>query len=173
MENLSWERKVCTPHCFCVGTREDQLIIYIYLYLSLDVNWKVCIPFSKSLQTTTSRYIYTFNIILIRYMNTPAILLPAVIKRRFLSNLFFPWVCKLLHFNLHVNSNPLYLSQRTELTIPATGNVFYAMSSASTDFLLRRRGGNTPVDSPSLNNETCATFPRIKAKGRRLVRALF
>ncbi|XP_066501136.1 ral guanine nucleotide dissociation stimulator-like 2 isoform X2 [Hoplias malabaricus] len=60
-----------------------------------------------------------------------------------------------------------------ELTIPATGNVFYAMTSASTDFLLRRRGGNTPVGSPSLNNETSATFPRIKAKGRRLVRTLF
>ncbi|KAL6462245.1 hypothetical protein MHYP_G00286670 [Metynnis hypsauchen] len=59
-----------------------------------------------------------------------------------------------------------------ELTIPATGNVFYAMTSASTDFLLRRRGGNTPVGSPSLN-ETSATFPRIKAKGRRLVRTLF
>ncbi|XP_060718245.1 ral guanine nucleotide dissociation stimulator-like 2 isoform X1 [Tachysurus vachellii] len=60
-----------------------------------------------------------------------------------------------------------------ELTIPATGNVFYAMSSASVDFLLRRRGGNTPLGSPSLNNETSATFPRIKAKGRRLVRTLF
>ncbi|KAI4889104.1 hypothetical protein NFI96_018629, partial [Prochilodus magdalenae] len=60
-----------------------------------------------------------------------------------------------------------------ELTIPATGNVFYAMTSASTDFLLRRRGGNIPVGSPSLNNETSATFPRIKAKGRRLVRTLF
>ncbi|XP_072548457.1 ral guanine nucleotide dissociation stimulator-like 2 isoform X2 [Salminus brasiliensis] len=60
-----------------------------------------------------------------------------------------------------------------ELTIPATGNVFYAMTSASMDFLLRRRGGNTPVGSPSLNNETSATFPRIKAKGRRLVRTLF
>ncbi|GAA6070413.1 ral guanine nucleotide dissociation stimulator-like 2 isoform X1 [Tachysurus ichikawai] len=60
-----------------------------------------------------------------------------------------------------------------ELTIPATGNVFYAMSSASVDFLLRRRGGNTPLGSPLLNNETSATFPRIKAKGRRLVRTLF
>ncbi|KAM9436252.1 ral guanine nucleotide dissociation stimulator-like 2 isoform 2-T3 [Clarias gariepinus] len=60
------------------------------------------------------------------------------------------------------------LPEGKELTIPVTGNVFYAMSSASTDFLLRRRGGNTPVGSPSLNNETSATFPRIKAKGRRL-----
>ncbi|TSK20095.1 Ral guanine nucleotide dissociation stimulator-like 2 [Bagarius yarrelli] len=65
------------------------------------------------------------------------------------------------------------LPEGKELTIPATGNVFYAMSSASVDFLLRRRGGNTPLGSPSLNNETSATFPRIKAKGRRLVRTLF
>ncbi|XP_051575171.1 ral guanine nucleotide dissociation stimulator-like 2 isoform X2 [Myxocyprinus asiaticus] len=60
-----------------------------------------------------------------------------------------------------------------ELIIPPTGNVFYAMSSASVDFLLKRRGGNTPTGSPSLGNETSATFPRIKAKGRRLVRTLF
>ncbi|KAF7692056.1 hypothetical protein HF521_011023 [Silurus meridionalis] len=60
------------------------------------------------------------------------------------------------------------LPEGKELTIPATGNVFYAMSSASVDFLLRRRGGNTPLGSPSLNNETSSTFPRIKAKGRRL-----
>ncbi|XP_060756405.1 ral guanine nucleotide dissociation stimulator-like 2 isoform X1 [Neoarius graeffei] len=65
------------------------------------------------------------------------------------------------------------LPEGKELTIPATGNVFYAMSSASVDFLLKRRGGNMPVGSPSLNNETSATFPRIKAKGRRLVRTLF
>ncbi|KAI5092447.1 ral guanine nucleotide dissociation stimulator-like 2 isoform X1 [Silurus meridionalis] len=65
------------------------------------------------------------------------------------------------------------LPEGKELTIPATGNVFYAMSSASVDFLLRRRGGNTPLGSPSLNNETSSTFPRIKAKGRRLVRTLF
>ncbi|XP_076869060.1 ral guanine nucleotide dissociation stimulator-like 2 isoform X1 [Brachyhypopomus gauderio] len=65
------------------------------------------------------------------------------------------------------------LPEGKELTIPATGNVFYAMTSASVDFLLRRRGGNTPTGSPSLNNETSATFPRIKAKGRRLVRTLF
>ncbi|XP_052002243.1 ral guanine nucleotide dissociation stimulator-like isoform X2 [Xyrauchen texanus] len=60
-----------------------------------------------------------------------------------------------------------------ELIIPPTGNVFYAMSSASVDFLLKRRGGITPTGSPSLGNETSATFPRIKAKGRRLVRTLF
>ncbi|ROL41423.1 Ral guanine nucleotide dissociation stimulator-like 2 [Anabarilius grahami] len=65
------------------------------------------------------------------------------------------------------------LPEGKELIIPPTGNAFYAMSSASVDFLLRRRGGNTPTGSPSLGNETSATFPRIKAKGRRLVRTLF
>ncbi|XP_030637546.1 ral guanine nucleotide dissociation stimulator-like 2 [Chanos chanos] len=65
------------------------------------------------------------------------------------------------------------LPEGKELIIPATGNVFYAMTSASVDFLLRRKGGNTPVGSPSLGSETSATFPRIKAKGRRLVRTLF
>uniref|UniRef100_A0A3B5KZZ7 Ral guanine nucleotide dissociation stimulator-like 2 n=1 Tax=Xiphophorus couchianus TaxID=32473 RepID=A0A3B5KZZ7_9TELE len=59
-----------------------------------------------------------------------------------------------------------------KLVIPATGNVFYAMTSSSVDFLLRRKGGNTPVGSP-ITTETSATFPRIKAKGRRLVRTLF
>ncbi|KAF1388362.1 hypothetical protein PFLUV_G00089400 [Perca fluviatilis] len=60
-----------------------------------------------------------------------------------------------------------------ELVIPATGNVFYAMTSSSVDFLLRRKGGNTPLSSQPINMETRATFPRIKAKGRRLVRTLF
>ncbi|XP_074508787.1 ral guanine nucleotide dissociation stimulator-like 2 isoform X2 [Sebastes fasciatus] len=60
-----------------------------------------------------------------------------------------------------------------ELVIPATGNVFYAMTSSSCDFLLRRKGGNPPLGSQPINTETSATFPRIKAKGRRLVRTLF
>ncbi|KAF0031768.1 hypothetical protein F2P81_016323 [Scophthalmus maximus] len=60
-----------------------------------------------------------------------------------------------------------------ELVIPATGNVFYAMTSSSVDFLLRRRGGNTPLGSQPISTETSATFPRIKAKGRRLARTLF
>uniref|UniRef100_A0A3Q4BPC6 Ras-associating domain-containing protein n=1 Tax=Mola mola TaxID=94237 RepID=A0A3Q4BPC6_MOLML len=42
------------------------------------------------------------------------------------------------------------LPEGRELVIPATGNVFYPIST-----------------------ETSATFPRIKAKGRRLVRTLF
>ncbi|KAM9353697.1 ral guanine nucleotide dissociation stimulator-like 2 [Symphorus nematophorus] len=65
------------------------------------------------------------------------------------------------------------LPEGKELVIPATGNVFYAMTSSSVDFLLRRKGGNTPRDSPPISTETSATFPRIKAKGRRLVRTLF
>ncbi|XP_068558256.1 ral guanine nucleotide dissociation stimulator-like 2 isoform X4 [Cebidichthys violaceus] len=65
------------------------------------------------------------------------------------------------------------LPEGKELVIPATGNVFYAMSSSSVDFLLRRKGGNTPLGSQPINTETSATFPRIKAKGRRLVRTLF
>ncbi|XP_039972550.1 ral guanine nucleotide dissociation stimulator-like 2 isoform X2 [Xiphias gladius] len=65
------------------------------------------------------------------------------------------------------------LPEGKELVIPATGNVFYAMTSSSVDFLLRRKGGNTPIGSQPISTETSATFPRIKAKGRRLVRTLF
>ncbi|XP_028435509.1 ral guanine nucleotide dissociation stimulator-like 2 [Perca flavescens] len=59
-----------------------------------------------------------------------------------------------------------------ELVIPATGNVFYAMTSSSVDFLLRRKDGDTPLSSQPIKTESSATYPRIKAKGRRLVRAL-
>ncbi|XP_021415394.1 ral guanine nucleotide dissociation stimulator-like 2 isoform X2 [Oncorhynchus mykiss] len=59
------------------------------------------------------------------------------------------------------------LPEGKELVIPATGNVFYAMTSSSVDFLLRRQGGNTPFRSQPISTETSATFPRIKAKGRR------
>ncbi|XP_028282420.1 ral guanine nucleotide dissociation stimulator-like 2 isoform X2 [Parambassis ranga] len=65
------------------------------------------------------------------------------------------------------------LPEGKELVIPATGNVFYAMTSSSVDFLLRRKGGNTPLGSLSNSPEISATFPRIKAKGRRLVQTLF
>ncbi|XP_042279202.1 ral guanine nucleotide dissociation stimulator-like 2 isoform X1 [Thunnus albacares] len=65
------------------------------------------------------------------------------------------------------------LPEGKELVIPATGNVFYAMTSSSVDFLLRRKGGNPPLGSQPISTETSATFPRIKAKGRRLVRTLF
>uniref|UniRef100_A0A674CEW1 Ral guanine nucleotide dissociation stimulator-like 2 n=1 Tax=Salmo trutta TaxID=8032 RepID=A0A674CEW1_SALTR len=66
------------------------------------------------------------------------------------------------------------LPEGKELVIPATGNVFYAMTSSSVDFLLRRQGGNTPFRSQPISTETSATFPRIKAKGRRhLIGILF
>ncbi|XP_037532008.1 ral guanine nucleotide dissociation stimulator-like 2 [Nematolebias whitei] len=65
------------------------------------------------------------------------------------------------------------LPEGKELVIPATGNVFYAMTSASVDFLLRRKGGNAVLGPQPISTETSATFPRIKAKGRRLVRTLF
>ncbi|KAM9851979.1 ral guanine nucleotide dissociation stimulator-like 2 isoform 3-T3 [Aulostomus maculatus] len=65
------------------------------------------------------------------------------------------------------------LPEGKELVIPATGNVFYAMTSSSVDFLLRRKGRNPPLGSQPISTETSATFPRIKAKGRRLVRTLF
>ncbi|KAG7283365.1 hypothetical protein CRUP_000891, partial [Coryphaenoides rupestris] len=60
------------------------------------------------------------------------------------------------------------LPEGRELIIPATGNVFYAMTSSSVDFLLRRKGGKTPLGPQPISTETSATFPRIKAKGRRL-----
>ncbi|XP_072316250.1 ral guanine nucleotide dissociation stimulator-like 2 [Eucyclogobius newberryi] len=60
-----------------------------------------------------------------------------------------------------------------ELLIPPTGNVFYAMTSSSVDFLLRRKDRTAPLGSQPISTETSATFPRIKAKGRRLVRTLF
>ncbi|XP_041797536.1 ral guanine nucleotide dissociation stimulator-like 2 isoform X2 [Chelmon rostratus] len=65
------------------------------------------------------------------------------------------------------------LPEGKELVIPATGNVFYAMTSSSVDFLLRRKGVSTLLGSQPISTETSATFPRIKAKGRRLVRTLF
>ncbi|KAG7216499.1 hypothetical protein INR49_001985, partial [Caranx melampygus] len=65
------------------------------------------------------------------------------------------------------------LPEGKELFIPATGNVFYAMTSSSVDFLLRRKGGNTPLGSQPISTETSATFPRIKAKGRRLHSDIF
>lgn len=81
------------------------------------------------------------------------------------------------HSRVALSSTGLFIclssSLHAELVIPATGNVFYAMTSSSVDFLLRKKGGNTPLGSQPINTETSATFPRIKAKGRRLVRNLF
>ncbi|XP_077576368.1 ral guanine nucleotide dissociation stimulator-like 2 isoform X3 [Stigmatopora nigra] len=60
------------------------------------------------------------------------------------------------------------LPQGKELTIPSAANVFYAMTPTSADFLLRRRG-QAPRQSPA----PPATYPRSKAKGRKLAAMLF
>ncbi|XP_053457986.1 ral guanine nucleotide dissociation stimulator-like 2 isoform X2 [Nycticebus coucang] len=69
-----------------------------------------------------------------------------------------------------------------ELTIPPSANVFYAMDGASHDFLLRqrRRPSATPglTSGPSASGTTPSeggggSFPRIKATGRKIARALF
>uniref|UniRef100_A0A5F8G450 Ral guanine nucleotide dissociation stimulator like 2 n=1 Tax=Monodelphis domestica TaxID=13616 RepID=A0A5F8G450_MONDO len=71
-----------------------------------------------------------------------------------------------------------------ELTIPPSANVFYAMDGASQDFLLRQRrrpssvtpclstGPPTPANPPSEGGGG-GSFPRIKATGRKIARALF
>ncbi|KAM4835070.1 ral guanine nucleotide dissociation stimulator-like 2 isoform 1-T2 [Thomomys bottae] len=69
-----------------------------------------------------------------------------------------------------------------ELTIPPSANVFYAMDGASHDFLLRRRrvSAVTPgsASGPSASGTPPSeggggSFPRIKATGRKIARALF
>lgn len=66
-----------------------------------------------------------------------------------------------------------------ELTIPASANVFYAMDGASHDFLLRqRRRPSTAMLGPSASGTPPSaggggSFPRIKATGRKIARALF
>ncbi|XP_028984097.1 ral guanine nucleotide dissociation stimulator-like 2 isoform X2 [Betta splendens] len=65
------------------------------------------------------------------------------------------------------------LPEGKELVIPATGNVFYAMTSSSVDFLVKKKGGGAALGLHAVSTETSATFPRVKAKPKRLVRALF
>uniref|UniRef100_A0A5F4WIG2 Ral guanine nucleotide dissociation stimulator like 2 n=1 Tax=Callithrix jacchus TaxID=9483 RepID=A0A5F4WIG2_CALJA len=70
-----------------------------------------------------------------------------------------------------------------ELTIPASANVFYAMDGASHDFLLRqRRRSSTATPGIATGPSASGTppseggggsFPRIKATGRKIARALF
>ncbi|XP_008261002.1 ral guanine nucleotide dissociation stimulator-like 2 isoform X1 [Oryctolagus cuniculus] len=70
-----------------------------------------------------------------------------------------------------------------ELTIPPSANVFYAMDGASHDFLLRQRrrpSAATPgsTSGPSASGTPPSeggggSFPRIKATGRKIARALF
>uniref|UniRef100_A0A8D2J171 Ras-associating domain-containing protein n=2 Tax=Varanus komodoensis TaxID=61221 RepID=A0A8D2J171_VARKO len=66
-----------------------------------------------------------------------------------------------------------------ELAFPPLANVFYAMNGSSLDFMLRPK---RPLDSPlpppppapaPRGVELSATFPKIKATGRKIARALF
>lgn len=63
------------------------------------------------------------------------------------------------------------ISDEKELNIPSSANVFYAMNSTSTDFILRRKG--LPVTPKLKKNELSATFPKIKSKGMKLAKSLF
>lgn len=70
-----------------------------------------------------------------------------------------------------------------ELTIPHSANVFYAMDGASHDFLLRQRRRPSAATSGSHSGPSASgtppseggggSFPRIKATGRKIARALF
>ncbi|XP_058028063.1 ral guanine nucleotide dissociation stimulator-like 2 isoform X2 [Ahaetulla prasina] len=68
-----------------------------------------------------------------------------------------------------------------ELVFPPMANVFYARNGFSLDFLLRPKGPprKTPPPTPPPRNpraretDISATFPKIKATGRRIARALF
>ncbi|KAG8512149.1 LOW QUALITY PROTEIN: Ral guanine nucleotide dissociation stimulator-like 2, partial [Galemys pyrenaicus] len=70
-----------------------------------------------------------------------------------------------------------------ELTIPPSANVFYAMDGVSHDFLLRqrRKPSTAPPGLPSGPSASGTppseggggSFPRIKATGRKIARALF
>ncbi|XP_055427674.1 ral guanine nucleotide dissociation stimulator-like 2 isoform X2 [Bubalus kerabau] len=71
-----------------------------------------------------------------------------------------------------------------ELTIPTSANVFYAMDGASHDFLLRQRRRRPSSATVGLASGPSASgtppseggggsFPRIKATGRKIARALF
>ncbi|KAM9119684.1 ral guanine nucleotide dissociation stimulator-like 2 [Pangshura tecta] len=68
------------------------------------------------------------------------------------------------------------LPEGKELTFPPTANVFYAMNGSSLDFVLRPKSAGEPALPPSATPrraELSATFPKIKATGRKLARALF
>ncbi|KAM5146446.1 ral guanine nucleotide dissociation stimulator-like 2 isoform 2-T3 [Mantella aurantiaca] len=68
------------------------------------------------------------------------------------------------------------LPANKELVFPGTANVFYAMSSASLDFLVRPQQTATMPPSetkPHLRVHINATYPKIKAKAGDLARSLF
>nr|XP_004649637.2 ral guanine nucleotide dissociation stimulator-like 2 [Jaculus jaculus] len=70
-----------------------------------------------------------------------------------------------------------------ELTIPPSANVFYAMDGASHDFLLRQRRRSSAATPAAASGPSASgtppseggggSFPRIKATGRKIARALF
>lgn len=74
-------------------------------------------------------------------------------------------------------------SDPTELIIPHSANVFYAMDGASHDFLLRQRRRPSAATAGSHSGPSASgtppseggggSFPRIKATGRKIARALF
>ncbi|XP_060128189.1 uncharacterized protein LOC132591782 [Zootoca vivipara] len=73
------------------------------------------------------------------------------------------------------------LPEGRELAFPTTANVFYTMSSTCLDFMLRpKRPREKPPPPPPPPKPTApkgveisATFPKIKATGRKIARALF
>ncbi|XP_062979075.1 LOW QUALITY PROTEIN: ral guanine nucleotide dissociation stimulator-like 2 [Elgaria multicarinata webbii] len=74
------------------------------------------------------------------------------------------------------------LPEGRELAFPPTANVFYAMNSSCLDFMLRPKRPQEkpplpPPPSPRIPTprgvEISATFPKIKATGRKIARALF
>uniref|UniRef100_A0A6I8N5R3 Ral guanine nucleotide dissociation stimulator like 2 n=1 Tax=Ornithorhynchus anatinus TaxID=9258 RepID=A0A6I8N5R3_ORNAN len=65
------------------------------------------------------------------------------------------------------------LPGQRELAIPPSANVFYAMDGSSLDFVLRRRRPSTPASHDAHHDAGGSSFPRIKATGRKLARALF
>ncbi|XP_072886210.1 ral guanine nucleotide dissociation stimulator-like isoform X2 [Hemitrygon akajei] len=61
------------------------------------------------------------------------------------------------------------LSEDKEFTIPHNANVFYAMTSTSSEFLLRRKD----QPSPKHRVEHGSPFPKIRSKGMKIAKALF
>ncbi|KAL8213583.1 UNVERIFIED_CONTAM: hypothetical protein K2H54_066918, partial [Gekko kuhli] len=73
------------------------------------------------------------------------------------------------------------LGEGRELAFPPTANIFYAMNSSSLDFVLRRKRPPDPAPPPlppprtpaPRATDVHATFPKIKATGRKIAKAFF
>ncbi|XP_060094170.1 LOW QUALITY PROTEIN: ral guanine nucleotide dissociation stimulator-like 2 [Heteronotia binoei] len=71
------------------------------------------------------------------------------------------------------------LGEGRELAFPPIANIFYAMNSSSLDFVLRRKrsqdSASPPVPPPRTprGTDAHATFPKIKATGRKITKAFF